>query len=88
MAVTQSGTSVAGGGNPPIRARGFRGLRLWRTPRCYIPRAFGVLDSFYVKERFGPFTRWARIPLMQPLLVNAPAEPVNKPGPDVICAGR
>ena len=59
-----------------------------RTPRCYVKGAFQVLDSFYVKERLGPFTKWVRIPLMQPLLVNGAAEPVNKPGPDVICAGR
>jgi hypothetical protein len=59
-----------------------------RTPKCYIPRAFQVHDSFYVKELFGPFTKWVRIPLMQPLLVNAPAAPVNQPGQDIICSGQ
>lgn len=59
-----------------------------RTPRCYIAQAFQVLDHFYVKERFGPFTKWVRIPLSQPLLINAPAEPANQPGPGTICPGR
>jgi len=88
MAVTESGTSVTGGGHPPIRTRRFRywtsrmttgnpdqglpiaGLVLKpgdrravfiavpvQTPRCYIPRAWQVLDEFYVKERFGSFTK-------------------------------
>jgi hypothetical protein len=62
-----------------------------QTPRCYLPRAWQVLDDFYVKERFGPFTKWARIPMMQPmmppLLLHAPAEP-PKPAHGVICSGR
>jgi hypothetical protein len=57
-----------------------------RTPRCYIQRAFQILDSFYAKERFGPFTKWVRIPLSQPLLINAPAEP-PKPAQGVVCSG-
>ena len=59
-----------------------------RTPRCYISGAFAVYSYFYVKERFGIFTKWVQIPLMQPLLVNAPAEPANQAGPDRICPSR
>ena len=59
-----------------------------RTPRCYISGAFAVLSSFYVKERFGIFTKWVQIPLMQPLLVNAPGPPVSPPGPDTVCPAR
>jgi hypothetical protein len=151
MAVTESGTSVTGGGHPPIRTRRFRGIWLWttiaalfvavaaivvgslasayqplgmwgnligclygmecgdgmrtvntfggqtravfigvpvQTPRCYIPRAWQVLDEFYVKERFGPFTKWVRIPLMQPFLLQAPAGPPNQPASGVVCLSR
>jgi hypothetical protein len=59
-----------------------------RTSSCYIPRAFSVLDSFYVKERFLFFTKWVRVPLLQPLLLNAPADPPNQPAPETVCPGR
>ena len=123
MAVTESGTSVTGGGHPPIRTRRFRywtsrmttgnpdqglpiaGLVLKpgdrravfiavpvQTPRCYIPRAWQVLDEFYVKERFGSFTKWVRIPMMQPLmpplLLHVAAGPPNQPANGVVCLGR
>jgi hypothetical protein len=58
-----------------------------RTPRCYISGALGVLSYFYVKERFGPFTKWVKVPLIQPLMLNAPAAPANQPGPDTVCPG-
>ena len=59
-----------------------------QTPRCYIPRAWQVLDEFYVKERFGPFTKWVRIPMMQPFLLQAPAGPPNQPASGVVCLSR
>src|SRR5258708_4348576 len=82
------GRPIAGTVLTPGDGRGMYVAVPVRPPRCYIPRAFQVLASFYVKERFGPFTKWVRIPLMQPLLVNAPAEPPNQPGQGIICAGR
>jgi hypothetical protein len=57
-----------------------------RTSSCYIPGGFTILDSFYVKERFLAFTKWVRVPLLQPLLLNAPADPPNQPGPGTACA--
>jgi len=59
-----------------------------RTPRCYIPRAFAILSDFYVKERFGPFTKWARVPLMQPLMLNAPESPAELPDPNTVCTSH
>ncbi|HKR69783.1 MAG TPA: hypothetical protein VJT16_13165 [Streptosporangiaceae bacterium] len=58
-----------------------------RTPKCYLSRAFQILDSFFVRERFGPFDRWVRIPLHTSLILNAPQEPANEPGPGVVCGG-
>jgi len=57
-----------------------------RTPRCYIPRAFQIVKYFYAEMRFGPFTKWVRIPLSTPLLLNLPAEP-PKPAQGVVCSG-
>src|SRR5262245_35766989 len=57
-----------------------------RTPRCYIPRAFQMVKYFYAEMQFGPFTKWVRIPLRLPLLLNLPAEP-PKPAQGVICSG-
>lgn len=59
-----------------------------RTSSCYISRSFSVLDSFYVKERFLVFTKWVRVLLLQPLLLNASAVPPNQPGPGRVCLGR
>src|SRR5215475_14291720 len=58
-----------------------------RTPRCYIPRAFQIVKYFYAEMRFGPFTKWVRIPLNTPLMLNLPAEP-PKPAQGVICSGK
>ena len=57
-----------------------------RTPRCYIPRAFQIVEYFYAEMRFGPFTKGVRIPLRTPLLLNLPAEP-PKPAQGVVCSG-
>jgi len=56
-----------------------------RTPQCYVAGAYGIVSSFYVKAHFGPFTKWVRVPLRQPLMLNAPADPPNKPGPGIVC---
>ena len=82
------GLPIAGLVLKPGEGRGIYVAVPVRTPRCYIPRAFQVLDYFYVKESFGPFTKWVRIPLDQPFLLNAPAGPPNQPGSGVICASR
>ena len=91
-------TSVTFGGPHSATGRPIVGLSLMpgqehdiyvgipvRTSSCYISGSFSVLDSFYVKERFLVFTKWVRVLLLQPLLVNAPADPPNQPGPGRVC---
>ncbi|HEX9030193.1 MAG TPA: hypothetical protein VF834_00010 [Streptosporangiaceae bacterium] len=78
-----SGRPIAG---LTLRPGGENGIYIGvpvRMHACYIPGGFQVLDGFYVKERFGPFTKWVKIPLMQPILVNTPAPP--DPSLDDVC---
>lgn len=94
-------TSAMFGGLHPKSGRPIAGLSLQpgqgndiyvgipvRTSSCYTSGGFTILDSFYVKERFLLFTKWVRVPLTQPILLNAPADPPNQPGPGTICPGR
>jgi hypothetical protein len=53
------------------------------TTACYQKDVWAGADSFYVEERFGPFTHWVKLQLGTPLLFNQP-EPVGT-GPDVTC---
>lgn len=59
-----------------------------RMPRCYLTRAWQVIDHFYVKLRFGVFEKWVRVPLLQPLMFNLAAEPPGQLGGSAVCAAR
>jgi hypothetical protein len=52
MAVTQSGTSVTGGGHPPIRTSRFRGIWLWTTIAALMA-AIDVTATYAPSERGG-----------------------------------
>jgi hypothetical protein len=40
---------------------------------CYIDNAYQVADSFYVEERFGPFTHWVKLLYGTPYIFRQPA---------------
>jgi hypothetical protein len=83
-----SGNSVAGHslipGQPIVVA-----IPLRESGRCYDPGGFVQIDTFYVQERFGPFTQWVAVPLALPLLMHTPSDPGNpEPARDLVCPAR
>jgi hypothetical protein len=44
------------------------------------------VDTFYVKERFGPFTHWVTVRFPQPLTMHEP--PVRVQARDLTCPPR
>src|SRR5262245_64808350 len=60
MAVTQSGTSVAGGGHPPKRTSRFRGIWLWTTiAALFVAVAAIVLGS--LARAYQPLSMWGNL---------------------------
>jgi hypothetical protein len=61
------GTSVAGVSLRPGQGLllGFP-LRLSDGGVCYAAGGWAGVDTFYVKERFGPFTRWVTVKFRRP----------------------
>lgn len=51
---------------------------------CYVPNGWTGLNFFYVKERFGFFTRWVAIPLGTPLVFHEPEARAS----GMACPGR
>jgi hypothetical protein len=71
-----SGTSVAGVTLPPGQGLllGFP-LRLSGDGICYTSNGWTGVNTFYVKERFGPFTHWVTVQFPQPLTMHEPPVP-------------
>jgi hypothetical protein len=47
-------------------------LRLSYGGACYVAGGWVSLDTFYVKERFGPFTHWVTVQFPEPLRMREP----------------
>jgi hypothetical protein len=81
-----SGTSVAG-----VTLRPGQGLLLGFPLRlsdggvCYVTGGWAGVDTFYVKERFGPFTHWVTVKFPQPLTMRAPEARGSVPASDRVC---
>ena len=43
------------------------------------------IDTFYVKERFGPFTHWVTVQFPQPLTMREPEARGSVPANDRVC---
>jgi len=83
---------------PPVGSgsdvRGFRlqpgrdinvGMVVRQANPCYEANGWTAIDSFWVKERFGPFTHWVHLPMGEPLIMKEP-EPANTGG--ATCPGN
>jgi hypothetical protein len=81
-----SGTSVAGVTLPPHQGLllGFP-LRLSDGGVCYVAGGWAGVDTFYVKERFGPFTHWVTVKFPQPLTMREPEARGSVPANDRVC---
>jgi hypothetical protein len=68
-----SGRSVAGVTVPPGQGVTLGiPLRLSYGGACYVAGGWVSLDTFYVKERFGPFTHWVTVQFPEPLRMREP----------------
>jgi hypothetical protein len=78
------GTSVAG-----VTLRPHQGLllgfplRLSDGGACFISGGWTGVDTFYVKERFGPFTHWVTVQFPEPLTMHEP--PTSGQKRDLTC---
>jgi hypothetical protein len=80
------GTSVAGVTLRPGQGLllGFP-LRLSDGGACYVAGGWTGVDTFYVRERFGPFTRWVTVKFPQPLTMREPEARGSVPASDRVC---
>jgi hypothetical protein len=84
QASRDSGRSVAGVMLPPGQGLELGiPLRLASGSLCYVTGSWATIDTFYVKERFGPFTHWVTIQFPQPVTMHAP--PVSGQAKDLTC---
>jgi hypothetical protein len=80
------GTSVAG-----VTLRPHQGLllgfplKLSGGGACYTPGGWTGTDTFYVKERFGPFTHWVTVQFPQPLTMHEPPSIATRQAHDLTC---
>jgi hypothetical protein len=81
-----NGRSVAGVTVPPGQGLllGFP-LRLSGGGVCYITGGWTGIDTFYVKERFGPFTHWVTVQFPQPLAMREPPSAGARQAHDLTC---
>lgn len=81
-----SGRSVAGVTLPPGQGLTLGiPLRLSRGGVCYTTGGWVSIDTFYVKERFGPFAHWVTVQFPRPLTMHEPAAPGSEPAKDLTC---
>ena len=81
-----SGTSVAG-----VTLRPHQGLllgfplRLGNGGVCYEAGGWTGVGTFYVRERFGPFTHWVTVTFPEPLTMREPEARGSVPASGRIC---
>jgi hypothetical protein len=80
------GTSVAGATLRPGQGLllGFP-LRLSGNGACYTTGGWTGVDTFYVKERFGPFTHWVTVQFREPLTMHEPPSVATRQSHDLTC---
>jgi hypothetical protein len=81
-----SGRSVAGVTIPPGQGMTLGiPLRLSYGGVCYVAGGWVSLDTFYVKERFGPFTHWVTVQFPEPLRMREPESRGGVQAKDRVC---
>lgn len=81
-----SGRSVAGVTVPPGQGLTLGiPLRLSYGGVCYVAGGWASLDTFYVKERFGPFTHWVTVQFPEPLSMRGPESRGALQAKDRVC---
>jgi hypothetical protein len=73
---------LAAGGHPGSGV--MIGIPVRTDSHCYANNSWVHIDSVSVEERFLIFTHWVSIPLMNPLILHAPAGTPRTPG--AVCA--
>lgn len=61
------------------------GLPVRMHGRCYDPGGFASLSTFYVKVRFGFFSRWVAVQFQPDLLIHQSYNPGEIPAKDLTC---
>lgn len=81
-----SGRSVVGVTIPPGQGMTLGiPLRLSYGGICYVTGGWVSLDTFYVKERFGPFTHWVTVQFPEPLSMHEPESRGAVQAKDRVC---